>query len=74
MILHVGGRTLRDDFGLHEEDFKIIPAGVTREQIDRYRLPSANFAKETSVNHNGLSDGTMGTMRSASWKPWSRRT
>jgi hypothetical protein len=49
MIPQVGGRTLRDDFGV--ENFSIIKAGVTREQIDRYHLSPQNFAKETSSNH-----------------------
>jgi hypothetical protein len=49
MIPQVGGRTLRDDFGV--EDFSIIKAGVTREQINKYRLPPQNFAKETSSNY-----------------------
>jgi hypothetical protein len=52
MIPQVGGRTLRDDF-FEDPDapLTIIKAGVTCEQIDRYRLPSQNFAKETSSNH-----------------------
>jgi hypothetical protein len=49
MIPQVGGRTLRDDFAVGE--FEIIKAGVTRKQIDTYRLPSQNFAKESSSNH-----------------------
>jgi hypothetical protein len=48
MIPQVGGRTLRDDFGT--ENFTIIKAGVTREQIDDNDLPPQNFAKETSSN------------------------
>jgi ParB-like chromosome segregation protein Spo0J len=50
MIPHVGGRTLRDDFG--DEGVTIIKAGVTREQIERYNLAKQNFAKETSSNHD----------------------
>lgn len=50
MIPHVGGRTLRDDFGV--KDFSIIKAGVTREQIEAYSLPAQNFAKESSSNHD----------------------
>ena len=50
MIPHVGWRTLRDDFDV--DDLTVIKAGVTREQIDRYHLPSQNFAKETSSNHD----------------------
>jgi hypothetical protein len=56
----VGGRTLRDDFGV--EDFSIYKAGVTREQIERYGLPPQNFAKEESslwdwfVERNGGDD------------------
>jgi hypothetical protein len=50
MIPQVGGRTLRDDFKV--ENFHIIKAGVTREQIDKYQLPAQNFAKETSSNHD----------------------
>src|SRR5205823_3387978 len=49
MIPQVGGRTLRDDFGV--EDLDIIKAGVTRDQIDSYDLPAQNFAKESSSNH-----------------------
>ena len=50
MIPQVGGRTLRDDFGV--EHFEIIKAGVTREQIGRYDLPPQNFAKEKSSNYD----------------------
>lgn len=49
MIPQVGGRTLRDDFGTPVE---IIKAGVTREQIEKYKLPPQNFAKESSSNYN----------------------
>ncbi len=49
-IPQVGGRTIRDDFFVPATDFKIIKAGVTREQITRYKLPSQNFAKESSGN------------------------
>jgi hypothetical protein len=49
MIPQVGGRTLRDDFGV--ENLDIIKAGVTRDQIDSYDLPAQNFAKESSSNH-----------------------
>jgi hypothetical protein len=52
MIPQVGGRTLVDDFGVDEGALRIIKAGVTREQIDRYRLQQQNFAKETSSNHD----------------------
>jgi hypothetical protein len=48
MIPQVGGRTLRDDFGV--ENPTIIKAGVTREQIEQHHLPKQNFAKETSSN------------------------
>jgi hypothetical protein len=51
MIPQVGGRTLRDDFGVPEEDLTIIPAGVTRDQIGKYNLPPQNFAKEKSSNY-----------------------
>jgi hypothetical protein len=50
MIPQVGGRTLRDDFGV--DDLTIIKAGVTREQIAKYSLPPQNFAKETSSNYD----------------------
>jgi hypothetical protein len=50
MIPIVGGRTLRDDFGVSA--LQIIKAGVTREQINDYSLPPMNFAKETSPNFN----------------------
>jgi hypothetical protein len=52
MIPHVGGRTLLGDFGVPRDDLTIIKAGVTREQIDRYQLPSMNFAKESSSNRD----------------------
>jgi hypothetical protein len=54
MIPQVGGRTLRDDFGV--EDFDIIKAGVTREQISDNSLPAQNFAKESSSNHQWFVD------------------
>lgn len=50
MIPQVGGRTLRDDFGV--DDFDIVKAGVSRQQVDRYQLAPQNFAKETSSNHD----------------------
>jgi hypothetical protein len=50
LIPIVGGRTLRDDFGV--EDVEIIKAGVTEDQIKRYKLPKQNFAKESSSNHD----------------------
>jgi hypothetical protein len=49
MIPQVGGRTLRDDFGVYDVD--IIKAGVNAEQIKNYALPAQNFAKESSSNH-----------------------
>jgi hypothetical protein len=54
MIPQVGGRTLRDDFGVR--DFNIIKAGVTLAQIDNYQLPPQNFAKESSSNHKWFVD------------------
>ena len=51
-IPQVGGRTLRDDFGLHSSRFDIIKAGVTRRQIRDYGLPPQNFAKESSPNYD----------------------
>lgn len=50
MIPQVGGRTLRDDFGLGKLEFDIVKAGVTRQQIEENDLPTMNFAKETSSN------------------------
>jgi hypothetical protein len=50
MIPQVAARTLRDDFGVDEGRLTIIKAGVTREQVRRYRLPPMNFAKEWSSN------------------------
>jgi hypothetical protein len=58
MIPQVGGRTLRDDFGV--DDFDVIKAGVTREQIARYGLPAQNFAKESSSNHQWFVDRNQG--------------
>jgi ParB/Sulfiredoxin domain len=51
-IPQVGGRTLRDDFGVDEDDLTIIKAGVTTDQIQQYGLPEQNFAKETSSNYD----------------------
>jgi hypothetical protein len=51
-IPHVAGQTLMDDFGVDDDDLAIIKAGVTREQVERYRLPPQNFAKESSSNHD----------------------
>jgi hypothetical protein len=44
-IPQVVGRTMRDDFGLASDEFDIIKAGVTREQITKYKLPSGGEAK-----------------------------
>lgn len=52
MIPQVGGRTLRDDFGIRSSRFDIIKAGVTREQITANDLPTQNFAKESSSNYD----------------------
>ncbi len=60
MIPHVGGRTLRDDFGLHPAKFEIIKAGVTRKQIGQYGLPTQNFAKESSSNFEWFKDRNSG--------------
>jgi hypothetical protein len=49
-IPHDAGRRLRDDFGI--DNVRIIPAGVTREQIHRYHLPSNNVAKEESSHYD----------------------
>jgi hypothetical protein len=54
LIPHVAGRTLRDDFGVH--DLEIIKAGVTRHQIEDYDLPAQNFAKESSSNRQWFVD------------------
>jgi hypothetical protein len=56
MIPQVGGRTLRDDFGVPGDKLSVIKAGVTREQIEKYGLPSQNFAKESSSNHKWFVD------------------
>jgi hypothetical protein len=56
MIPQVGGRTLRDDFSVDEEDLVIIKAGVTREQIEMYDLPPQNFAKDSSSNYDWFVD------------------
>lgn len=50
VIPHVGGRTLRDDLQVPQENLTIIKAGVTREQIAKYGLRPMNFAKEASSN------------------------
>jgi hypothetical protein len=50
MIPQVAGRTLINDFCVNARDLEIIPAGVTREQIERYHLQPQNFAKEGSSN------------------------
>jgi hypothetical protein len=49
MIPHDAGRRFRDDFGI--DDPFVIKAGVTRDQVRKYRLPAMNFAKEKSPNH-----------------------
>jgi hypothetical protein len=56
MIPQVGGRTLRDDFGVDDLDLEIIKAGVTRDQIDEHNLPPQNFAKESSSNFDWFVD------------------
>ncbi len=39
MIPHVGGRILRDDFGVDgDEELSIVKAGVTPEQVRKYNL------------------------------------
>ena len=48
VIPHVAGRTLRDNFGISNLD--IVKAAVTKNQIERYKLPEQNFAKESSSN------------------------
>jgi hypothetical protein len=58
MIPQVGGRTLRDDFGV--EDLAVIKAGVTREQIDRDDLPPMAFAKEASSNRKWFTERNNG--------------
>ncbi|MEX1223414.1 MAG: ParB N-terminal domain-containing protein, partial [Pirellulales bacterium] len=59
MIPQVGGRTLRDDFGI--EDFAILKAGVTPKQIKEHSLPSMNFAKESSSNYEWFVKRSGGT-------------
>jgi hypothetical protein len=54
-IPHVGGCALRDTFGIAtfgRDLVTVIKAGVTREQIERYDLPTGNFAKEASSNYD----------------------
>lgn len=51
-LVHSAGQVLMSDFGVPAHDLEIIPAGVTREQIERYELPSMLFAKENSTNHD----------------------
>jgi hypothetical protein len=51
-IPHVCGKTLRDCFNIHEELLTVVKAGVTRQQVERYKLPTGNFAKETSSNYD----------------------
>jgi hypothetical protein len=48
-IPHDAGRRLRDDFAI--DKVRVFPAGITREQIDRYRLPSDNEAKPSSSHY-----------------------
>jgi hypothetical protein len=50
LIPHDAGRRLRDDFDIWHVD--IIPAGVTRQQIEKYGLPTMNLAKESSSNYD----------------------
>jgi hypothetical protein len=47
MIPQVAGRTLLDDFGVAPDRLKIIKAGVTKEQIKKYK-PEPNPVKESS--------------------------
>jgi hypothetical protein len=49
-IPHDAGRRLRDDFGI--DKVRVFVAGVTREQIDRYKLPSDNEAKPSSSHYD----------------------
>jgi hypothetical protein len=51
-IPHVCGKTMRDCFRIPETLLSVVKAGVTREQIERYGLPTANFAKEDSDNYH----------------------
>jgi hypothetical protein len=52
------GITLRDEFGI--DDVKVFKCGVTREQIEKYKLPEQNFAKESSANLPWFLDRTDG--------------
>jgi hypothetical protein len=70
MIPQVGGRTLRDDFGV--TNLTIIKAGVTREQIEKYNLPPQNFAKETSSNYDWFVERNDGNDAVASWRRFIR--
>jgi hypothetical protein len=47
-IPQVAGQTLCRDFGVPRDKLAIIPAGVTKAQIDKYNLPTNNWAKESS--------------------------
>jgi len=70
MIPMVAGRTLRDDFGVLEEDLVIIKAGVTREQARRYNLPPMTFAKESSSNYDWFIERNGGAATPGSDTVW----
>jgi len=59
-ITHVCGYTLRDDFGVPADKLKIIKAGVTREQVHKYNLPTMAFAKESSSNRDWFVERNQG--------------
>jgi hypothetical protein len=56
LIPLIGGRTLRDDFfakdGVDPALLSVFRAAVTREQVDKYKLPEQKFAKESSKNRD----------------------
>ena len=60
-IPQVGGRTLRDDFGIN--DLEIIKAGVTRDQINSTTCPLKISRKRSLRITTGSSNATTATIR-----------
>jgi ParB-like chromosome segregation protein Spo0J len=50
-IAHSFARSLRDDFGLDEDQIIPVKVALTREQVEELRLPPVMSAKETSANY-----------------------
>jgi ParB-like chromosome segregation protein Spo0J len=55
-IAHSFARSLRDDFGLDEDNIIAIKVALTAEQVDRLGLPPIMSAKATSANYDRFVD------------------